>query len=270
MTDDALPAAETAGKADDALPAAETAGKADDALPSAETAGKAHDALPAAETAGTRLPDRLAPREMRASDADRERVAEILRQAAADGRLDLGELDERLAVVYAARTYAELEPVTADLPVHSAPVRPDERVGGVTTDKGAVAIMGGFERKGRWVVPAVFTCGTFWGGGDIDLREAHFAQREVVIRAFAVMGGVNIVVPEDVEVVVTGTGIMGGFDHSATGPGSPGGPRVTVTGLAFWGGVSVTRRPPQEELERRKQERRQAKLERRERRRLSR
>jgi len=231
------------------------------------------DALPAAESREVKLPDRLPARELRASDADRERVAGILHQAAAEGRLGLDELDERLALVYAARTYAELEPVTADLPLHgaaSAPVRPDERIGGVTRDWGAVGILGGFERKGRWVMPAVFTCAMFWGGGNLDLREARFAQREVTIRAFALMGGVTIVVPEDVEVVVTGTGIMGGFDHKAAGPGIPGGPRVTVTGVAIWGGVTVVRRPPEEELERRKQERRQAKLERRERRRLSR
>ena len=53
---------------------------------------------------------------LRASDADRERVAEVLRQAAGDGRLTLEELDERLDAVYAAKTYAELEPVTRDLP----------------------------------------------------------------------------------------------------------------------------------------------------------
>src|SRR5437899_9080818 len=65
------------------------------------------------------LPERIQPtdpRLMRASDADRERVAEVLRTAAAEGRLRLDELDERLATVYAARTYAELEPVTHDLP----------------------------------------------------------------------------------------------------------------------------------------------------------
>src|SRR5947207_338555 len=125
MTDDALPSAKEAAGIDDALPSAEEAAGIDDALPSAEEAAGIDDALPSAEEAGaTRLPDRLTPREMRASDADRERVAEVLRQAAADGRLDLTELDERLAVVYAARTYAELEPVTADLPVHGAPTAP--------------------------------------------------------------------------------------------------------------------------------------------------
>jgi hypothetical protein len=58
---------------------------------------------------------------LRASDADREAVAELLREAHAEGRLDYGELDERLTQTYAARTHAELARLTADLP------RPDRR-----------------------------------------------------------------------------------------------------------------------------------------------
>lgn len=53
---------------------------------------------------------------VRASDADREHVARILRAAAGEGLLTLDEADDRLAVVYAARFRDELEPVTADLP----------------------------------------------------------------------------------------------------------------------------------------------------------
>src|SRR5256714_15106784 len=99
------------------------------------------------------------PPALRASDADRERVAEILRTAAAEGRLDLGELDERLAIVYAAKTYAELEPVVADLPaaartVSSAPL---SRVGGAPTSSGGVGTMGGVQRKGPWGGPALVT-----------------------------------------------------------------------------------------------------------------
>jgi hypothetical protein len=60
--------------------------------------------------------------DMRASDADRERVAQLLRDSAGDGRLDMDELSERLDSAYAARTFGELRAVTRDLPV--APPRP--------------------------------------------------------------------------------------------------------------------------------------------------
>lgn len=66
-----------------------------------------------------------APRdEMRASDRDREQVAERLRSAHAEGRLDLAEFDERVRQAWAARTYGELQPLTADLPATRPASRP--------------------------------------------------------------------------------------------------------------------------------------------------
>ena len=54
--------------------------------------------------------------EVRASDAERETVARILRAAAGEGMLTLGEADERLAAAYAARYRSQLAPITRDLP----------------------------------------------------------------------------------------------------------------------------------------------------------
>lgn len=193
------------------------------------------------------LPERADHRHLRASDADRERVAEVLRTSAAEGRLELDELDERLRAVYAARTYADLEPILVDLPKPStSPVSLDgvpPRPGEVAERGGAVAIMSGFTRRGAWVPPRLFSCLAFWGGGTIDLRDARFLYGELKIRAVAVMGGVEVIVPDDAEVHVTGTGVMGGFDHAATAAGRPGAPRIVVTGFAFWGGVTVRRKP---------------------------
>ncbi|MEV5004140.1 DUF1707 domain-containing protein [Streptomyces sp. NPDC056159] len=220
--------------------------------------------------------------ELRASDADRERVVEHLRDALAEGRLDMTEFEERLEAAYQARTYGELAPLTRDLPVPGVvapavnmvkqPVQDgswaSRVVGGEGSSSWAVAIMGGFERKGRWTVPKRFDCFTFWGGGSIDLRDANFADHEVVINCVAIMGGVDVIVPPGVEVVVRGIGIMGGFDHREDGAHSePGAPRVIVTGVAFWGGVGVRRKPTEAERRRLKEQRRQEKLERKEERR---
>lgn len=217
--------------------------------------------------------------ELRASDADRERVAEVLRDALAEGRLDMEEFEERLDATYKARTYGELAPITRDLPgagvVAPPPVSlrkdPAEQgswasriVGGEGSSSGAVAVMSGFQRKGRWTVPRRFTCFAFWGGGELDLREADFAGREVEINCIAIMGGMNVVVPPGVEVEVRGFGIMGGFDQREAGvPGDPGAPRVIVTGFAFWGGVGVERKVTRAERQRLREERRQQRLDRR-------
>ena len=193
---------------------------------------------------------------LRASDTDRERVAEILREAAGDGRLTLEELDERLDAVYAAKTYAELEPITHDLPNADAPHVPaaapaptadPARFGGQPGSSTLVAIMGGFERKGDWVVPREMSCVAFMGGGELDMREARFEDQTVKINIFAIMGGVEITVPDDANVQVQGIGIMGAFDHSASGGGQPAGPTIIVTGLALMGGVEIKRKRPRKD-----------------------
>ncbi|MFF0135884.1 DUF1707 domain-containing protein [Streptomyces sp. NPDC005227] len=215
--------------------------------------------------------------ELRASDADRERVSEQLRDALAEGRLDMEEFEERLEATYKARTYGELTPITRDLPgaAAAAPISMVKHpvddgswgsriVGGEGSSSWGVAVLSGFERKGRWTVPRRFNSVAFMGGGEIDLREANFADREVVVNCVAVMGGMNVIVPPGVEVVVRGIGIMGGFDHREEGrPGDPGAPRVIVTGFAFWGGVGVERKLTRAERRRQREERRQEKLERR-------
>lgn len=199
--------------------------------------------------------------ELRASDADRERVVERLRDAVAEGRIDMDEFEERLEVAYTSKTYAELEPLTRDLPAPggapmpvaaAAPAPADgswpSRIGGSGAQgagSAAVAVMSTFQRKGNWTVPARLDAVAFWGSGELDLREANFAEREVVINCVAIMGGIEITVPPGVEVDVRGFGFMGAFDQRDTpGPADPGAPRVVVTGLAFWGGVEVKVKPP--------------------------
>ena len=211
------------------------------------------------------------PRNLRASDADRERVANVLREAAGDGRLTMDELDERLDAVYAAKTYAELEPITHDLPetgagyvpaASPAASRDPGRFGGEPTSQGAVAILGGFTRKGEWIVPKEFTAFMFMGGGEIDLREARFSQREVSIHIVAIMGGCEVIVPEDATVYVTGIGILGAFEHTDAGAGSPDGPVITINGVALLGGVDVKRKPTLETSREARQQRLEARRER--------
>ncbi len=110
----------------------------------------------------------------------------------------------------------------------------------------------GFGRVGRWVAPGNFTAITIMGCGGIDLREASFAEPQLTIRALAVMGGIEITVPEDAEVHVHGIGVMGGIGRPRASQGRPGAPRIVVHGLAVMGGIDVKRKPPKGEARRRK------------------
>jgi hypothetical protein len=191
------------------------------------------------------------PAMMRISDADRHQVAEILRQAAGEGRLDIEELDERLEATYAARTYADLVPITIDLPAHpdqpaNIPRSSPSRVVGGPVEERHLAILSGVDRKGEWIVPQRMSVFAMMGGVDLDLREASFAAQEVVITVNAFMGGAQITVGPHTNVVMEGTGIMGGYSgpNNRTPPElDANSPTVRVRGVAIWGGVSVDRKP---------------------------
>jgi hypothetical protein len=185
----------------------------------------------------------LEPSKMRISDADRNKVAEILREAAGDGRIDLSELDERLEATYAAKTYAELVPITHDLAPAANPT--GSTVARVERER-AVAIMGGVERRGIWVVPEHFDVFCLMGGAELDLREATFSAREVTLTINTFMGGANIIVNPTTNVIVKGVGIMGGYSAPRSDPDvrlTPDSPTVHVRGVAIMGGVSVVRKP---------------------------
>lgn len=203
------------------------------------------------------------PSRMRISDQDRHQVAEVLRDAAAEGRIDLEELDERLEAAYKAKFYADLVPLTSDLPGSHLPgshlpaagptagvpqVRPAAgALSGVpaTVHTSSTAVMSGVDRKGVWCVPAQHTAFALMGAVTLDLREAVFSAREVVINANAVMGAVDIYVNAGTHVIVEGTGILGAFEQErdkvppAYDASSP---VVRVRGVALMGAVSVTRK----------------------------
>ena len=202
----------------------------------------AHDAL-----------ERRDPAMLRISDDDRHTVAEVLRKAAGEGRIDLDELDERLEAAYAAKTYADLVPITADLPaagVTPRPVvpppapRPTMPATGPTYSS-SFSVMSDCTRRGVWEVPAKHNVFTLMGGVTLDLREARFAARETTIEAYAIMAGVDIIVNPWTQVIVEGIGIMGEFSEARSkvpAEITTDSPVVRVRGMALMAGVSVKRK----------------------------
>lgn len=189
--------------------------------------------------------------EVRASDADRERVAQILHHAMGEGRLSTDELDERLAALYASKTLRELEPLTADLPTATtanapalAPQRAvsTNRMGGTPSGSSSVAIMSGATRKGDWVMPGRYTAVAVMGGVELDLTDVRFSEPDPVITVVALMGGVEITVPEDINVRVDVSAFMGGVENKVSGRAPDDTPTVRITGFVMMAGVEV--KPP--------------------------
>jgi len=192
------------------------------------------------------------PSRMRISDADRHGVAEVLRKAAGEGRLDLDELDERLELAYGAKTYADLVPITADLhPVHLAPRSdsPESLVGEASAvgHASSTAILSDCTRRGVWNVPAQHSAFSLIGSITLDLREAVLAARETLINASTVVGDIKIIIPDHMNAVVDGTPILGDYGQvkdkvpANLGPDSP---TIRVRGVALLGSVKVVRLPP--------------------------
>jgi hypothetical protein len=178
----------------------------------------------------------------RASDAEREAVVARLRHAAGEGRLTVEELAERIDAAYDAKTHAELEPLTADLPsalsqpaACAPPVAP-----GRSGSSLVLGILGGGDRRGRWPVPARMTVVNVMGGADLDLREAVLEAPEVEITVWSLMGGSTVTVPEGVHVELGGFALLGGNRMRVEGPPpGPGAPVVRVRAWSLMGGTDV-------------------------------
>ena len=174
-----------------------------------------------------------------ASADDRIQVAQLLSEAAANGRLTLDQYEDRLSKTYAAGTYDQLQRLTNDLPEAMEFRRGKSRPAPSTM---LLAILSGFDRSGRWYVPGRMTTFTLFGGGVVDLRYADFTSSDVEIHAYSILGGQTILLPPEVNVDIKGRGVIGGFDTTVEDTGSPGAPTVRIKGFSLLGGVGIKRR----------------------------
>ncbi|MFC4050361.1 DUF1707 domain-containing protein [Actinomadura syzygii] len=169
-------------------------------------------------------------RDLRASDADRDRVAAVLGEALADGRLTADEHADRTGRALAARTLGELTGLTADLiPAEAQPILVDDRPVSV--------FFGRTRRDGRWVVPVKLPLLALFGTVELDLREAVLQRRHIVVDSLVLGGRIRLLVPDGVRVDVTGRTILSTRDLRAR-PAAEG-PTIEVGGTLIFGSVRV-------------------------------
>lgn len=193
------------------------------------------------------------PSLLRVSHADRDQMVEILRDAAADGRLDADELEERLERALTARTFADLEPLTEDLPV-AAPRPPAVRAPAPSaTALPAVPEAGEavkwqtsgvrLVREGAWAVPPVIELETHGGTARLDYTVARLPEGGHSTLRIATHGGrVQLTVPPGVAVDLSGIATFGGrVRDNASRHAVPGAVThvITVTGATHGGSVRV-------------------------------
>jgi class 3 adenylate cyclase len=198
--------------------------------------------------------------DVRIGDGDRQAVIDALSRHTGDGRLTLDEFADLAGRVYGARTRRDLDDVLEGLPaevdLRRPPVTAQGRAGSADgggsgaplerTQSGPrrrfVAIMCGTRARGRWRAPGEITAFAFWGHVKVDLRQAVIDEPVVEVTAWAIMGSVEVVVPDGIPVDLDGMVLMGGSDdrtqRSKVTP-IPQAPLVRVHARGLWGGVTV-------------------------------
>jgi class 3 adenylate cyclase len=176
---------------------------------------------------------------IRISDDDRQRMVEVLRSHCTDGRLTLDEFSDRVGLVFEAKTHGDLELVTADLPVPTTRPRPQPRSNRKPV-RSAVAIMSGHRQTGTWRPGETIGAVAIMGSVDLDLRHAEIEHPVIHINATAIMGSVEVIVPEGADVELTGFNLMGSKESRvAEGSARPGGPLIRVNAFVLMGSVLV-------------------------------
>lgn len=177
--------------------------------------------------------------ELRASDADRDRIAELVRNAVAEGRLDFAELEDRLNRIYAAKTFADLVPATSGLPEAAEPGA------GILPRPGPTEItatLGEQRLSGRWLVPPHMTLRALAGSLVLDFTDAGLPQ-QVTLDVQVAGGQLTLIVPDDIACeVADGPAVLGRRRNTSRATPTFGAPLIQVRGPVMLGELVI--RPP--------------------------
>ncbi len=181
---------------------------------------------------------------IRASDQDRDAIAQRLQEAFADRRLDDDEFDQRMRAALTARTHGDLDHLVADLPA-AAPAGPAARPP-LRPGRFAIALKSSIRRGGRWRVPEHLTSVVYKGSGWLDLRAAELTAQVTTVRAVAYKSRIDVLVPPGVRVEMDGFGVSKGWspDEEWERQLPPDAPVVQIKGIAYRGTIETSSRPP--------------------------
>ncbi|MEV8630522.1 DUF1707 domain-containing protein [Streptosporangium sp. NPDC051023] len=172
---------------------------------------------------------------LRASDADRDRVATVLAEALATGRLTSVEHADRLEATYNAVTVGELAPITGDLPDITASSGQPSAV-----RQEVSAVFSKVVRGGRWIAGRHTTLSATFGALIVDLSDAVLPGREITLEVNSLFGKLIVRVPENAH-VIDEVGALFAKRGISGGLGSDNGPVIRVIGKATFGKIIVAR-----------------------------
>lgn len=172
----------------------------------------------------------------RASKQEVDDTINQLQVAYEQGRLDDKELGERMSLALSAKTQSDLLFLTKDITsgMHIGQIPASSSLSSRT-----MALLGGLEKRGTFLVPKHHRIYAIMGGCVLDLREAQLESRETHLYVMAIMGGIEIYIKEGIRVELHGLPILGGFSEKSSRNLPPDAPVIHLHGLAICGGVEI-------------------------------
>lgn len=181
--------------------------------------------------------------EQRVSDAERDQVAGVLAEAYSTGRLSPVEHTERLEAAYAAKTRGDLAPLTRDLAGATLDVTPGGAPPAARERHTISAVGSKVNRRGKVALGRTTELRASFGALIVDLRDAVFPGREIVLDAGALCGKMYVHVPPGSYVIDEGEALFAKRSVSGGAPddGTPEGPVIRITGRALFSKVMILR-----------------------------
>jgi hypothetical protein len=181
----------------------------------------------------------------------RQKVIERLKSAYASDHLDEADFESRLELATNTRNREILKELVEDLPEQpgsSTEVPPDTsdhpaiNRGRVRKDETLVGVLSGVTRRGDWQPARRLKVVMFMGGVDLDFSETTIPPEGVDIDVFCLMGGLDIRVPEGINVDARPVSFLGGVDTHGLGGYRSQAPTIRIRGFVMMGGVDI--KPP--------------------------
>lgn len=178
----------------------------------------------------------------------REQVIDQLKTNYAHNNIAIEEFERRLDLAATCSDRFELLKIVDDLPAiqgssQDSNVKQDGQfslnLGHVRNEENLVAIFSGSERKGPWRPARHSKVLAIFGGADIDYTQAYLPPGEFEIEMMCLFGGVDIIVPEGLNVELNAVPIFGGVDNHTSGEYIPGAPTLRIRAMVMFGGVDV-------------------------------
>ncbi|MGS2720819.1 DUF1707 domain-containing protein [Paraglaciecola aestuariivivens] len=182
----------------------------------------------------------------------REEVIDTLIYNYSHGVISSEAFERRLDAAMASQNHKEIQQLVADLEPNQEPQINSAKERQFNVNYGSsnsaqapqetdtiINVLGGSNRSGQWVVPKEIRVLTVLGGADIDFTDAIFTTPNVTIKVLCLLGGNDIYVPENVNVVSKAFCVLGGLDNSTPSIASRQAPTITIEGLVLFGGIDI-------------------------------